>query len=187
MTLIPFRLRSLSPCCLQLSRRRIPALHKACHSADAMARPVTASERSAISTSLDGVGLLLHFRTGSQTLFRQPSVMKLAHIYSQVRDMVTSADMICLKTERDRPFSADVPVAESGEEQFWPCARSFFTSHTGVQVLDLQIARVFPLKDCGGISKNLLAADAHAAPLGLELLGAQLSSKQFAAICEKFR
>jgi hypothetical protein len=44
--------------------------------------------------------LLLHFRASSQTLFRQQSMMQLAHIYGYGRDMVSPADMVGLKAER---------------------------------------------------------------------------------------
>jgi len=45
----------------------------------------------------DGMGLFLHFCTGGQAFFRQQSVVKLASLYSQMRDMVASADMVGFK------------------------------------------------------------------------------------------
>ena len=47
----------------------------------------------------DGIWLLFHFCTGSQTLLRELSVMKLAQRYGQVRNMIASANMIVLKAK----------------------------------------------------------------------------------------
>ena len=47
--------------------------------------------------------LFLHFRTGSQALFRQPRVMQLTFVHNHVRDMVSAPDMIALKTEGADP------------------------------------------------------------------------------------
>src|SRR5437016_10626743 len=48
----------------------------------------------------DLVGLLLHFRARRQTFFRQLGVMTLAYINNHVWNVVISADMVGLKTER---------------------------------------------------------------------------------------
>ena len=67
-------------------------------SADALACPVTASERRAISTDLIG------FRCFSishqlQTPFCQPGVMKLANLYNQVGIVIASKEMIAFNAE----------------------------------------------------------------------------------------
>jgi hypothetical protein len=45
------------------------------------------------------MGLLVHFGTRRQPLFRQLRMMELAFIHGQVRDVILSADMIGLKAE----------------------------------------------------------------------------------------
>src|ERR1700692_3008966 len=70
----------------------------------------------------DGVVLLFHLRTGSETFLRQPSVMSMAHIYRHVRNMVTSADMICLKAEGTDLSRRTYPLPSAAKNSFGSAA-----------------------------------------------------------------
>src|SRR6266581_9526716 len=67
---------------------------------------------------LDGIRLLLHLCTSAQTLLCQQSVMKLADLDSQMRDMVTSADVIRLKTEGADLSRRTYPLPSAAKNRF---------------------------------------------------------------------